>query len=126
MTRYRQHHRPLTPGEAWVARLLNISHAQYTEHMNRSQSVAKRLSLRDHMLYRAAGVLGVLQESLLSAAGEPVWRSTDGRIVRIRDMSDSHLHNAIRMLQRAVDPGQGGKLRQLIAEASRRHEGRFA
>ena len=37
------------------------------------------------------------------AVKEPVWRTFDGRVMLVREMSDGHLRNAIRMLSRPGD-----------------------
>ena len=51
-----------------------------------------------------------------------VWRSKDGRTVKITDMSDRHLANAIRVLETAAAPGKSPqpKLMALKAEQERR------
>lgn len=51
--------------------------------------------------YRVSNFLGFLQAIIHHRfIGEPVWRSSDGRITPIKDLEDSHLNNIVRMLQR--------------------------
>ena len=47
-----------------------------------------------------------------------VWRSADGRVMLVSQMTDRHLLNSIRMLERAGD--QQGRARELYAELSSR------
>ena len=58
----------------------------------------------------------------MSDPAAAVWRSKDGRTVKISDMSDRHLANAVRVLETAAAPGRGSQLKlvALKAEQERR------
>lgn len=70
------------------------------ELRNRETDLPDNLSLHDILCYKAVALLGRIQLRLLSRVQEPVWRSRDGRVHRIRDMRYSHINNAIAMLER--------------------------
>jgi hypothetical protein len=63
--------------------------------------------------------LGEQQEKIFDTLiGEPVWRSADGRVLPISKMSDAHLANAIKMIERSGDLTE--KYQQLREEFSKR------
>ncbi len=70
-------------------------------------------------MYMLVWLLGSLQSFILRfAIREPVWRSFDGTVHTVKTMSDSHLGNAIRMLESA---GEYPPIyRKMIAERARR------
>ncbi len=69
--------------------------------LNRIAALPPNLSTRDKLLYRLVYLLGAIQEWLLrSAIGVSCWRSADGRVLRMVDMSDNHLGHTLRMLER--------------------------
>lgn len=50
--------------------------------------------------------------------GEVFWRTSNGRVMRLREMTDGHMANAIRLLER--DGGQNQMLDALYHEMVRR------
>jgi hypothetical protein len=55
----------------------------------------------DRFWYVVAWLLGSLQSVILRrCVREPVWRSHDGTVRVPRQMTDEHLHNAIRYCER--------------------------
>ncbi len=69
--------------------------------------------------YWLVRLLGSLQTwAQFRFVGERVWRSADGRCTPISKMSDTHLYNSLRMLQRQKD--QSDLERVLRSEYERR------
>lgn len=53
----------------------------------------------------------------------PVWKMKDGSEIAVQEMSDKHLHNTIRMLQRGPDSGGANWwLRKFREEVERRRK----
>lgn len=57
---------------------------------------------------------------LYSCQSVPVWRSFDGRVTPINEMSTTHLVNTINLLQRRKDEPESPNLPFLQAELARR------
>lgn len=75
------------------------------EQVRRLEDWPADTPLRDRGVYLVVKHLGDLQEWLLRKVGEPCWRSSDGRIRRLRDMSTSHLYNCMALLDRQMMAG---------------------
>lgn len=58
--------------------------------------------------------------------GEPVWRSADGRVTPMSKMTDTHLRNSIKMLERYGHTEDNPKYPQLKTEWEKRHPRRVA
>lgn len=90
------------------------------ERLNREMQYPENLSRRDKFLYDVVRTLGSVQAYILrELIREPVWRSTDGVVRRLRDLDGNHLTNILNMLLR--DGTQVNALRQVRAELDRRH-----
>jgi hypothetical protein len=62
------------------------------------------LTFKQRIGYRLVRALGTLQAWVQARLiGEPVWRAATGKCTPISRMSDGHLYNALRMLQRTGD-----------------------
>ena len=60
----------------------------------------------DRFWYWVVDVLAFLQAwVLMRRIKRPAWRSFDGRVTLVQDMSDRHLHNTIRLLERTQQVG---------------------
>lgn len=127
-TRHARLERRLAEREAWQAHELERARSEF-EH--RAERFPPKLSRRSRALYGAVELLGRAQAFILTRLlDEPVWRAGDGRVLRIRDMNNSHLANAIQLLRRRAHLARGGldrvspddpiKLEQLLKEARRR------
>jgi len=67
--------------------------------------VTDKISLYTKFLYWMVHQLGTIQAFILVImVKEPIWRSQDGRVSRLRDLSDNHLYNVHKLLLRAEQP----------------------
>jgi hypothetical protein len=67
--------------------------------------VTDRISLYTRFLYWVVYQLGTIQAFILVVmVNEPIWRSHDGRVKRLKDLSDNHLYNVHRLLLQAEQP----------------------
>ena len=67
--------------------------------------MTKKISRYTRFLYWIVYQLGTLQAFILVVLiREPVWRSHDGRVRRLRDLSDAHLRNAAKRIMRDQPP----------------------
>ena len=75
----------------------------------------------DRFWYGVVDALGTIQTNILVyVIKQYVWRSFDGRVTPIREMTDGHLRNAYNMLLRKDDP-RSKPIRELFQrEADRR------
>ncbi len=75
----------------------------------------------DWLCYKLVYALAFVQSFILiKVVQAPVWRTGDGRVMLIREMTDSHLNNAIRYVERGPEfscfdgpDGRGLTLREL-------------
>jgi hypothetical protein len=71
------------------------------ERANREILVPPELSWQDKLCYRTIEALARLQVLILErCVKEHVWRSGTGKVMRIRDLNDSHLENIVHMINR--------------------------
>lgn len=54
-----------------------------------------------------------------SGAGKGMWRTIDGTIIAMADMTDTHLTNALNMCIRRNNPGKAQELRKEIKRRER-------
>lgn len=62
------------------------------------------LPLRDRFWRFVIAVSAALQRYAWARLRVHVWRTFDGRVIPVRSMSDTHLRNAIRLLERGDEP----------------------
>ena len=68
------------------------------ERANRKTPYPNNLSRRDKFWYNTVALLGTVQALILRhAVDEHIWRSTDGRVRRLKDLGEGHLDNILQL-----------------------------
>lgn len=80
------------------------------------------MTIKKRVLFAVIQFCAWLQLVCYRFAGDYAWRSADGRVTLVSEMSDRHLSNCIKMLIRNVkdDVGQERVLELMVAESFRR------
>lgn len=88
--------------------------------------MTESISRYTRFLYWVVYQLGSIQAFILVVlVQEPIWRSADGRIRRLRDLSNSHLRNAARYVMQSDIPDPVAYI-HLTTEQRRRDNERYA